>query len=453
MATCAKDITVVSDAAVFRRDWSEPVPRIARAMGVLLEEAGGRCYLDAVSGIFVTNIGYGVDSVGQAMARQASEIPFVYAGDFATDAETQLAARLVAMAPPGFAKAYFVSGGSEANEVAFKMARKYQRARDRDGRWRIASRWQSYHGATIATLSASGKVSRRADFLPYMLDFPKLPAVNLYRRAESQSPEEFGADAVAEVERRIAQEDPASIAAIIVEPVTGAGSGALVPPPGYMRGLRALCDRYDILLIADEVVSGCCRTGPMFASAGMDGLPDIITFGKGVAAGYAPLAGVLLSEKVVAGIEGGQTSSLFTGYTYSGHAVSCAAGLAVLDVMQRENYAAVVESNTSWFFETARDLLDHSVVGDIRGAGLLMGIEFVADRETRAPFPPSCRFYQRVIARARERDLLIRGENGCIDGVNGDHVMLAPAFCATREQLFTMLSLLRSAINDAVASL
>jgi adenosylmethionine-8-amino-7-oxononanoate aminotransferase len=435
--------------AVFRRDWTKSCPQIVNAEGLMLEDDQGRRYLDAVSGIFVVNIGYGVASVGEAMARQAAKIAFVYAGDFATEAETALAQKIVSLAPNGFSKAYFVSGGSEANEVAFKIARKYQRAKKRDSRWRIVSRWQSYHGATMATLSASGKVSRRSDFLPYMLDFPRAPTANAYRRPDGVAPEEYGRLCAEEIDRRIVQEDPASIAALIVEPLTGAGSGALVPPNGYMDTLRTVCDRHDILLIADEVVTGFGRTGEMFASQHFDVQPDIITFGKGIASGYAPLAGVLISDHVIRTIEASEATSLFTGYTYSGHAVSCAAGLEVLNVMERQGYVRKVREDGEWFFQEALSRLPHPVVGDIRGRGFLMGVEFVEDRATKRPFAPEKKFYQRVITAAREKGLLIRGENGCIDGVHGDHILLAPSFCATRRELGDILDRLAEAIDRA----
>lgn len=440
--------------AVFRRDWSSPVPRVVRASGIELLDADGRRYLDAVSGIYVANIGYGLGEIGAAMARQAAQVPFVYAGDFATEAETTLAERVVALAPDGLAKAYFTSGGSEANEVAFKIARRYQRAGGNESRWRIASRWQSYHGATMATLAASGKVSRRRDFLPYMLDFPKLPAVSLYRAPLGLTAQAYGEEQVREVERRLIQEDPASIAAIIIEPVTGAGSGALVPPPGYIRGLRALCDRHDILLIADEVVTGFGRTGAAFASSNLEALPDIITFGKGVAAGYAPLAGVLISSKVIERLERAAPSSLFTGYTYSGHAVSCAAGLAVLDYLDRHDLIAQVRKRESAFLARAQAAFGrHQLVGDIRGKGALMGIEFVADRESRAPLDPALGFHRRVVEAARGLGLLVRGEAGVVDGVSGDHVLVAPAFNATEAELDEIFAMLAVAIEQAARSL
>lgn len=426
---------------VLRRTWRKSHPRIVRAEGIRLYDDTGNALIDAVGGIYVNGIGYGVSEVGAAMAKQATDVAFVYAGDFATDAETELARKIIALAPPGFSKVYFTSGGSEANEVAIKLARKYQLLKQQHSRWRVVGRWNSYHGATMATLAASGKRSRKADYLPYMVDFPHVDTPNSYRDPD-------GAMAcLARTERTIVQEDPRSIAAMIIEPITGAGTGALVPPTDYMQGLRQLCDIHDIVLIADEVVTGFGRTGTAFASDQFGMTPDIITFGKGVSSGYAPLGGVIVHERLVQAFEQSGADGVFLGYTFSGHPVSCAAGNAVLDVLQRDRLIERAAAIGERFFSLMRQVPSR-LIGDIRGRGLLMGIELVSDRESKAPFSPDVKVQQRVVAAAAKRGMIVRGETGCVDGVRGDHLLLAPPFITSDADLGEIVSRLGDALAE-----
>ncbi|TXH32781.1 MAG: aspartate aminotransferase family protein [Rhodospirillaceae bacterium] len=433
---------------VFRRNWGERLPRISHGSGPYLHSADGRTYLDAVGGIYVVNLGYGVASIAEAMAKQAREIAFVYGGNFETDAENDLAAAIIDLAPAGFEKVYFTSGGSEANEVAFKIARKYQMLGGQAERWRILGRWQSYHGATMATLSAGGKVSRRREYRPYMLDFPRVTPPDPYRCPEGLSLQAYGRQCADEVERRILQEDPASLAAVIVEPITGAGSGAIAPPPGYMERLREICDRFDLLLIADEVITGFGRTGKPFASQHFDMVPDIIPFGKGVSSGYAPLGGVVIHQRVIDRFDKSAATGVFTGYTYSGHAVSCAAGLEVMRVLKANRLVDKVAGDGDDLLAAAKDRLKQPIVGDVRGKGLLLAVEFVADSKKKQPFPTSTRIQQKVVAAALKRDILVRGETGAFDGELGDHILLAPPFICEKPVLSDMLDRLADAIDE-----
>jgi adenosylmethionine-8-amino-7-oxononanoate aminotransferase len=427
---------------VLRRTWNKNHPKIVRAEGIRLYDEAGGAHIDAVGGIYVNGIGYGVSEIGAAMARQANDLPFVYAGDFATDAETRLAEKIIALAPPGFSKVYFTCGGSEANEVAIKLARKYHLIKQQHGRWRIVARWNSYHGATMATLAVSGKRSRKTDFLPYMVDFPHVDTPNSYREPDG------GVQCLARTERSIIQEDPRSIAAMIIEPITGAGSGALVPSVEYMTGLRHLCTAHDIVLIADEVVTGFGRTGTAFASSQFEMVPDIITFGKGVSSGYAPLGGVIVHERLVRTFERSDADGVFLGYTFSGHPVSCAAGSAVLDVLARGGLIERAARMGDWFFARMRQRTTSRLIGDIRGRGLLMGIELVRDRESKAAFPPDLKVQQRVVAAAARRGLIVRGETGCIDGFHGDHLLLAPAFVVSEEDVDEIITRLTAALGE-----
>jgi adenosylmethionine-8-amino-7-oxononanoate aminotransferase len=433
----------------YHRDWRKPLPLAVRGEGVHVYDAEGRRYLDAVGGVYVVNVGHGITEVADAMAEQARKIAFPYAGSFTTEAELDLAEEVIAMAPPGFKKVFFVAGGSEANEVAIKLARKYQLIKNRPGRWRVIGRWQSFHGATMATLSASGKVARRADFQPYLLNFPHIAPPYCYRCPWGQTYPGCGLLCAESLERLAIEEDIDTIMALIAEPITGAASGAITPPPEYYPKLREICDRHDLLLIVDEVITGFGRTGANFAINHWGVVPDIITCGKGIGSGYVPLGAVLIHEKVYDTFMASPYTSIFTGYTYAGHPVTCAAGLAVIRYLKHHNLVAKAREDGAWFFAQAQRLRRHRTVGDIRGKGLLMGIELVADATTGKPFEPSVKFHERVVDAAWNRGLIVRGESGTIDGHLGEHLLISPPLVATREEMASMLELLDQAIEDA----
>ncbi len=440
---------------IFHRDWSRNYPVADRGEGIYIFDESGRRYIDAVGGVHVVTIGHGVREVADAMAQQAMRLAFPYSGSFSTRAELELAERVTGLAPRGFNKVVFVSGGSEANEMAFKIARKYQLAKGKPSRWRTAARWQSYHGSTMATLSASGKVSRRSDYQPYLLNFPHCPAPDPYRYGGDSEADQlaYGERCVKDIERVLLQEDPETIASLILEPITGAASGAVVAPPGYMAGVEALCRKHDIVLIADEVISGFGRTGANFAVDHWRIEPDIITCGKGIGSGYAPLGAVLIHDRVYETLVGSTYKSIFTGYTYSGHPVACAAGVAVLDIIERDGLTAKAAADGAWFIAQAQSLKRHSTVGEVRGKGLMIGIEFVADQTSRTPLQPPGQFARHVSQNCWHAGLIIRAETGTIDGVDGEHMLMTPPLIATRAELTEMLAILDRAISVAQASL
>lgn len=434
---------------VYHREWRKEHPVAVRGEGVYLYDDSGRCFLDAVGGVYVVNVGHGLQEVVDAMTQQARAVAFPYAGSFTTEAELQLAEEVIEMAPRGFVKAFFVSGGSEANEIAFKLARKYQILRGRPERWRILGRWQSYHGATMATLSAGGKAGRRSEFQPYMLNFPHVDPPYCYRCPWGKTYPGCGVICADAVERLLIQEDPNSIAAVICEPITGAASGAIVPPPEYYPRLRDICDRYDLPLIVDEVITGFGRTGANFAIDHWGVVPDIITCGKGIGSGYVPLGAVLIHERIHDTFLSSPQSGVFTGYTYSGHPVTCAAGLAVLRYLRRNDLVAKAREDGEWFFAKAQCLRHHPCVGDIRGKGLMMGIELVADAASRRPLEPVGELMRCIVDEAWARNLIVRGDTGTIDGRSGEHLLIAPPLVATRDQLARILDLLDESIGAA----
>jgi adenosylmethionine-8-amino-7-oxononanoate aminotransferase len=433
---------------VYHKTWGRDYPIAARAEGVYVFDREGRAYLDAVGGSFVVSIGHGVREVTDAMAEQARQVSFPYVGDFTTEAELHLAREVLSMAPPGMAKVFAVSGGSEANEVAIKLARKYQLARGRSSRWRIVGRWQSYHGATLGAMSASGHSRRRGDFQPYLLDFPHIGPPYCYRcpwHLEYPSCQLACAD---DLEVAINRHGADTIAAFICEPIGGAADGAVVPPMEYLGRIREICDRYDILLITDEVITGFGRTGANFAVDHFGVTPDLITCGKGLGSGYAPIGAVVIHEKVVAALES-TDGSLFTGYTYSGHPIACAAGTAVLQYVKRNGLVQRARQEEPWLRDLIGQLASHPSVGDIRGKGFLIGIELVADRQSKRPFPVDAQFGKRVVKHAWDLGMVIRCESGTVGGVAGDHLLLAPPLVTSRDDLTKMWSILDQALTAA----
>ena len=433
---------------VYHKTWGRDYPVAVRAEGVYVYDANGRPYLDAVGGSFVVSIGHGVREVTDAMVEQARQVSFPYVGDFTTEAELQLAREVLSMAPPGMAKVFAVSGGSEANEVAIKLARKYQLARGRGSRWRIVGRWQSYHGATLGAMSASGHSKRRSDFQPYLLDFPHIGPPYCYRcpwHLEYPSCQLACAD---DLEVAINRHGADTIAAFICEPIGGAADGAVVPPKEYFGRIREICDRYDILLIADEVITGFGRTGANFAVDHFGVVPDLITCGKGLGSGYAPIGAVVIHDKVVAALESTE-GSLFTGYTYSGHPIACAAGTAVLQYVKRHGLVERARREEPWLRDLMARLESHPSVGDIRGKGFLIGIELVADKQSKRPFPVDAQFGKRVVKQAWDRGMVIRSESGTVGGVAGVHLLLAPPLVTSREDLAKMCAILDQALAAA----
>jgi len=438
---------------VYSRTWRSSLPTASKGSGVWVYDDTGKAYLDAVGGVYAVSIGHGVAEIGDAMAAQARAIAFPWAGKFTTEAEIELADRVIAMSPRGISRAYFVGGGSEANEVAIKFARKYHLVKRRPERWRIIGRWQSYHGATMGALAASGHVSRRSDFDPYLADFPHIPAPHCYACPFGATYPSCGLRCADELELTIRQEGAETIAAFIAEVVTGASSGAIVPPPEYYPRIREICDKYDILFIADEVITGFARTGANFGIDHWGVVPDLITCGKGIGSGYAPLGAVLLHERIMNVFEQSAATSVFTGYTYSGHPVTCAAGVAVLDYIREHDLVKRAETEGTWFLEQLASLERHPTVGQVRGKGFLAGVEFVADKETKAPLAPSTGFVERVVKEAWDRGMVLHAGRGTRDGVLGEHLLLAPPLVANRAELGQIVTILDEAITVAETAL
>jgi len=434
----------------FRREYLEAV----RGEGCYVFDSRGRKYLDAAGGAAVVSIGHGVAEVGRAMARQAAELAFAHTSQFHTAIAERLAARLRVLAPPAFREAgrvWFTSGGSEATETAIKLARQYWVERGQPSRTRIVSRWQSYHGSTLGALALSGNLRRRAIYAPLLPEWGHIAPCYCYRCPLGLTFPDCRVACADELEKLLTDVGPQSVAAFIFEPVVGATLGAVAPPDGYLQRIAEIARRHGILLIADEVMTGMGRTGKNFAVEHWGITPDLILVGKGVASGYAPLGAVLVAPHVAEAIQHG-SGAFEHGFTYQAHPLAMAAGLAVLDYIEQHRLFERVAPGGRDLLAALEPLRAHPNVGDIRGLGLLLGIEFVKDRASREPFPRSAGFAERVRQAAMEEGVTTYPIQGCADGERGDHILLAPPFTISADETRFLARALEAALARAAAS-
>ena len=438
---------------IIHRSLRQVPPLAAGGEGIVLRDTNGKTYLDASSGAAVSSLGHGHPDVIAAMHRQIDRCAYAHTAFFTTDVAEQLAARLVEGGPEDMGGVYFVSGGSEAMETALKLARQYWVEMGEPQRTRFLARRQSYHGNTLGVLGVGGNEWRKRAFAPLLKDALRVSACYEYRgRADGVSVDDYTAGLLDELETTILRAGPENIIAFVAEPVVGATGGAIPPTPGYFQGVREICDRHRILLIADEVMCGMGRTGTMYAIE-QDGVaPDIVAVAKGLGAGYQPIGAVLAHKAIVECLR--SRSGMFQhGHTYIGHPVAAAAALAVQQVIERDDLLARVRSRGAVLRRMLGDVFGvHEHVGDIRGRGLLLALEFVRDRETKEPFAPERKLHAAIKAKAMARGLLVYPMGGTIDGQHGDHVLLAPPFIATPADLSEIVSRLSDAVEAALST-
>ncbi|WP_314442775.1 aspartate aminotransferase family protein [Massilia timonae] len=438
---------------IIHRSLRQVPPLAAGGEGITLVDTNGKTYLDASSGAAVSSLGHGHPDVIAAMHRQIDRCAYAHTAFFTTDVAEQLAARLVEGGPEDMGGVYFVSGGSEAMETALKLARQYWVEMGEPQRTRFLARRQSYHGNTLGVLGVGGNEWRKRAFAPLLKDALRVSACYEYRgRADGVSLDDYTAGLLDELETTILRAGPENIIAFVAEPVVGATGGAIPPTPGYFQGVREICDRHRILLIADEVMCGMGRTGTMYAIE-QDGVaPDIVAVAKGLGAGYQPIGAVLAHKAIVECLR--SRSGMFQhGHTYIGHPVAAAAALAVQQVIERDDLLARVRSRGAVLRRMLGDVFGvHEHVGDIRGRGLLLALEFVRDRETKEPFAPERKLHAAIKAEAMARGLLVYPMGGTIDGQHGDHVLLAPPFIATPADLSEIVSRLSDAVEAALST-
>ena len=438
---------------VLYRDLCKEYPIIERGEGVYLYDTEGKRYLDACGGTTVINIGYGVKEVVDAMAKQAQKVAFAHGSRFRTQPLIDLAERIADMAPPSLNKVWLVSDGSEANESALKLARFYHLGKGNTEKYKFVARWQSHHGSPIGALSMSGHIGqagRGREFAPLLLDFPHIVAPYCYRCPLGKSYPDCKVACANDLERMILFSGPETISGFIAEPITSPIIAGLTPPPEYYPKIREICDKYDVLFVVDEVMNGFGRTGADFAIDHWGVVPDIITFGKGVSGGYSPLGGMIVADKIIDVLVEKYGGKFHDGHSFSGNPLSAAVGVAVLDIIKEKGLVERAKEMGNYLLAKLKELYEkHPTMGEIRGKGLMVGVEFVKDRATKEPFPPDIGLTGRLCQRVLEKGVFVYPGGRCIDGVAGDQIFIAPPLIISQDEIDEIVA----ALDESLAEL
>lgn len=444
----------VRTSRVLHRSLRETPPKAIGGEGVYLFAEDGRRVIDASGGAAVSCLGHQHPRVIAAMAKQASTLAYAHTAFFSSEPAEALAETLVGHEPGGLAYAYFVSGGSEAIEASIKLARQYFIERGEPQRQHFIARRQSYHGNTLGALAAGGNAWRRAPYAPLLSGaFSHVtPAFAYHEKHDGESDAQFVARLAAELETEFQRLGPNTVAAFLAEPVVGATAGAVTAPDGYFRAVREICDRHGALLILDEVMCGMGRTGTTHAWEQEGVAPDIQAIAKGLGGGYQPIGAMLASGKIIDTIRSGSGAFLH-GHTYLAHPLACAAALAVQDVIREDRLLDRVRERGKQLEQRLTERFgNHRHVGDIRGRGLFWAIELVADRASRASFDPALKLHQKIKAEAFAAGLGCYPGGGTVDGVRGDHVLLAPPYIASADEIDLIVDKLGSAVDNVLRS-
>lgn len=445
-ATMGSGLVESSSTRVLPPDLRRRYPVVVRGEGVWVEDAGGRRYLDAMSGgSMALTLGHGRRDLVEAARRQAERLAYVHNERLTNPLQERLAQELAAVAPPGLTRVRFVTGGSEANEMALKLARAYHVERGEPNRWHVISPAQAYHGPTIGTLALTGRSGLHGPLVPYLPEFLHIPPC-------TRLLDPTGEQALAELDRALEQAGPENVAAFFCEAISAAALPAYTPPRRFWEGLEERRRKYGFLVVFDEVVTGMGRTGTWFAGSATPLVPDLIATAKGLGAGYAAIGAVLVAEHVYEAFARG--SRRFTlGHTWDGAPLSCAVGLGVVDALRREGLVEHVRERGARLREELEDALrDASIVGEVRGYGYLLGVEFVDPRDPTSFLPPELRVAARIDDTALERGLVLLSTQPTRDGYAGDQSLFAPAFTATDEDLAEMVARFSATVRDVAAA-
>ena len=437
---------------VFFRKLSSRLRVIERGEGCWLYDTDGNAFLDACGGAFVANVGHGVSEIADAMAAQARRLAYVNGTAFSHEAVEELSAELAALAPGDLDRVYPLSSGSDAVEAALKLARQYWLESGRTRKHKIIALAPAYHGNTLLALSASAREHYRTLYRDWLVDVVRIPAPYAYRCACGGAPPYCPACSGAALEEAIVREDPETVAAFIAEPVGGSSTGASVPPPEYFRRVREICDRHDVLFIADEVLVGAGRTGTWSALEPSEVVPDVMVLGKGIAGGYAPLAAVIVPTRIAQVLARG-SGGLNHAQTFSHHPVLCAAGVATIRYLRAHRLVERCAALGLVLERRLAPLRALPYVGDVRGRGLLAAVELVEDKPTRRPFPREAHVAERLTAAALDAGLVVWPNVGHADGTRGDLVMLAPPFVVTEEEIDMIVDRLTAALTTVALTI
>ncbi|MBH0156058.1 aspartate aminotransferase family protein [Fictibacillus sp. 5RED26] len=428
-------------------------PVISHGKGIYLYDKDGKQYIDGSSGAITCNIGHGVHEVAEAMWNQANHVSFVYRSQFTSESAEHLAEKLAHYAPGDLNSVFFVNSGSEATETALKVAIQYFQEQGNMTKTKIISRWTSYHGITLGALSMSGHKLRRQRFTSLLEDFPAAHPPYCYQCPLKETYPSCGVKCADDLETSIQAIGPDQIAAFIAEPIIGASGGAIVPPDEYFGKIREICDKYNILMIADEVMTGMGRTGKMFAMDHWNVTPDIIAIGKGMSAGYTPMAATIVSDRIMNVIESG-SKIIMSGHTFSANPQSAAVCLAVIDYMERNRLQENAEAMGQYLINHLQRLQwKYPLIGDVRGKGLLCGIEFVKDPITREPFEITSKVTDRLLSICFDNGLLVYPAVGGVTGFSGDSILISPPLNVTKEQITDIMEILDQSIGELTKEL
>jgi adenosylmethionine-8-amino-7-oxononanoate aminotransferase len=438
---------------ILHRQISHSYPVAATARGVIVHDSAGKEYIDACGGAAVSCLGHSHPDVLAAMHKQLDQLAYAHTSFFTSQVAEELADDLIAHAPEGISRVFYVSGGSEAVEAALKLARQYFVERGELQRRFIIGRRQSYHGVTLGALAVGGREWQRKQFGPLMIETHHVSPAYEYRdKRAGETAEAYGARLAEELESKIDELGGENVIAFVAETVVGATLGAVPAVPGYFRRVREICNRHGILLILDEVMCGMGRTGTLHACEQEGINPDLMAVAKGVGGGYAPIGALLIQERIFNTVAEGSGAFLHS-HTYTGHPLACAAALAVQRVIRRDDLLENVRRQGDYLSRRLNERFgNHPFVGDLRGRGLFQGIEIVSDRGTKEPFDPSYRLHARIKHEAMARGLMIYPMGGTVDGTRGDHVLLAPPFIIDSAAIDTIVERLGEAIDAAVAA-
>ena len=441
---------------VFYRNQNWDYPKIERGEGIYLYDENGKKYIDGCSGSSVANIGHGNREVAEATKNQVEKIAFTHLSRFTTDEIENCCEKIASWAPGDLNHVYLVSGGSESTETAIKMARQYFVERDgiNCSKSKVISRWNSFHGNTMGSLSMTGISGRRRIYEPMLIDFPKINQAYKYRCPYPNVSEEEGDLLCAnELEMEILRHGAQNIAAFIAEPVIGSAAPGVNPTKVYFKRIREICDKYDVLFIADEVMSGFGRTGEKFAINHYDVIPDIITCAKGMSCGYSPLGACIVNDKIFKTIMIDGSGEFVHGHTYGGNPLSAEVANTVMNIIERENYVQNCKIQGEYLLGKLQELYNYEIVGDIRGKGLMIGIEFVKDRDTKEPFEVKEKIKTRITKNCLEEGLVVYPGGGSVDGVRGDHILLAPPINIRRDEVDELYKRLKRGIEKTTEQL
>ncbi|MBM6619368.1 aspartate aminotransferase family protein [Bacillus suaedaesalsae] len=442
----------MSESRLIKPVLEEELPIISHGKGIYLYDMEGKQYLDGSSGAVTASIGHGVGEIQEAMKEQASKISFVYRSQFTSIPAEKLATKLSTLTETADYYSFLVNSGSEATETAMKIAIQYWQEKGMNTKQKILSRWMSYHGITIGALSMSGHTLRRNRFEPLLEDYPTISPPYCYRCPYNETYPNCQLKCATELEKAINRIGEEHIAAVIMEPIVGAAGAALTPPPGYYEEIRKLCDQYNILFISDEVMTGIGRAGKMLALDYWDTVADIVTLGKGLSAGYTPIAAVLVESKIMEPIQSG-SKVIMSGHTFSGNPQSAAAGVAVLDYIEKHNVLKQTEENGVFLYNLLKKLQrQFPIIGDIRGKGLLLGLEFVSGLD-KTSFPRERQVTNLVISKSKEAGLLVYPASAGDDGVKGDAIIIAPPLTITKVEIRELVKRLSEALVNVMAEL